>query len=46
MQKKNIHGFHAVSSRLRRLPDSVLELYVSAGRQDPRMREFLELAQK
>lgn len=46
MQKKNIHGFHAVSSRLRRLPDSVLELYISAARQDPRMRDLLELAQK
>ncbi len=46
MQKKTIHGFHAVNSRLRRLPDSVLEIYISAGRQDPRMRELVELAEQ
>lgn len=46
MQKKTIHGFHAVNSRLRRLSDSVLELYISAGRQDPRMRELVELAEQ
>ncbi len=44
MQKKTIFGFHAVKSRLRRLPDSVIELYINAGRNDPRMRELVELA--
>ncbi|MDR3410561.1 MAG: 23S rRNA (guanosine(2251)-2'-O)-methyltransferase RlmB [Formivibrio sp.] len=46
MQKKTIFGFHAVKSRLSRLPDSVLELYVNASRNDPRMRELVDLAGK
>lgn len=45
MQKKTIHGFHAVNSRLRRLPDSVLEIYLSTSRQDPRMKELIALAE-
>jgi 23S rRNA (guanosine2251-2'-O)-methyltransferase len=44
MQKKIIHGFHAVSARLRRFPDSVLELYVSSERSDPRMKDLLKAA--
>ncbi|SFZ75049.1 23S rRNA (guanosine(2251)-2'-O)-methyltransferase RlmB [Chitinimonas taiwanensis] len=39
-----LHGFHAVTARLSRLPDSVLELYVSRERHDPRMNELLKLA--
>lgn len=46
MQKKIIHGFHAIRSRLSRLPDSVQEVYVSVGRNDPRMRDLLVLAEK
>jgi len=46
MQKKTIYGFHAVNSRLRRLPDSVLEIYVVAVRNDPRMRDLLTLAEQ
>ena len=46
MQKKIIHGFHAVRSRLSRLPDSVQEVYISASRSDPRMRDLLALAEK
>ncbi|PHV13340.1 23S rRNA (guanosine(2251)-2'-O)-methyltransferase RlmB [Chitinimonas sp. BJB300] len=41
-----LHGFHAVTARLTRLPDSVLELYVTRERNDPRMAELLKLAQQ
>ena len=40
-----IHGFHAVTSRLRQNADSVIELYVSAQRQDARLRDLLKLAE-
>jgi 23S rRNA (guanosine2251-2'-O)-methyltransferase len=46
MQKKIIHGFHAVTSRLRHQPDSVVELYIATGRQDPRMRDLIALAEQ
>lgn len=38
-----IHGFHAVTSRLRANPQSVIEVYVDAARQDRRARELLAL---
>ncbi len=41
-----IHGFHAVTARLRHDPEGVIELYVAAGRQDARMRDLLELASR
>ena len=41
-QNKVIHGFHAVGSRLRRFPDSVLEVYVNSERNDPRMKDLLK----
>ncbi|HEY9100867.1 23S rRNA (guanosine(2251)-2'-O)-methyltransferase RlmB [Chitinimonas sp.] len=40
-----LHGFHAVTARLSRLPESVLELYVAKERHDPRMSELLKLAE-
>jgi 23S rRNA (guanosine2251-2'-O)-methyltransferase len=40
-----IHGFHAVTSRLRQYPDSVKELYVDATREDRRARELLQTAE-
>ena len=40
-----IHGFHAVTTRLRQNPDSVIELYVSAQRQDARLRDLLKVAE-
>lgn len=40
-----IHGFHAVTSRLRQNADSVVELYVSSQRQDARLRDLLKLAE-
>ncbi|MDR2032214.1 MAG: 23S rRNA (guanosine(2251)-2'-O)-methyltransferase RlmB [Azoarcus sp.] len=40
-----IHGFHAVLGRLRREPDTVFELYLSALRNDARAREIHKLAE-
>jgi len=40
-----IYGLHAVSARLRHHPQSVLELFVNAGRHDRRLRDALALAQ-
>ncbi|WP_255991068.1 23S rRNA (guanosine(2251)-2'-O)-methyltransferase RlmB [Chitinolyticbacter albus] len=45
MQKKTLHGFHAVSARLKRFPDSVLEIYLDAGRNDVRARDLARLAE-
>lgn len=39
-----IHGFHAVTAKLRHDPEGVREIYCAAGRQDGRMRDLLELA--
>ncbi|UXY14066.1 23S rRNA (guanosine(2251)-2'-O)-methyltransferase RlmB [Chitiniphilus purpureus] len=44
MQKKTLHGFHAVGARLKRFPDSVLEIYLDPARQDARARELARLA--
>jgi 23S rRNA (guanosine2251-2'-O)-methyltransferase len=43
---QTIFGFHAVVSRLRTRADSVRELYVAEGRQDPRMKDLLKLAEE
>ena len=40
-----IYGLHAVSARLRHHPQSVVELFVNAGRHDRRLRDALALAQ-
>jgi 23S rRNA (guanosine2251-2'-O)-methyltransferase len=40
-----IFGFHAVNARLRHHPDSVVEIFVHAGRHDPRLRDLLATAQ-
>ena len=39
-----IVGFHAVNARLRHHPDSVVEIFVHAGRHDPRLRDLLATA--
>lgn len=39
-----IHGFHAVTAKLRQAADDVRELFVAEGRQDGRMRDLLKLA--
>ncbi|MBI3140867.1 MAG: 23S rRNA (guanosine(2251)-2'-O)-methyltransferase RlmB [Rhodocyclales bacterium] len=40
-----IYGFHAVNARLRQGADSVAEIYVAAGRHDPRARDLVKLAE-
>jgi len=40
-----IHGFHAVTARIRQNADSVLEIYVDTQRRDPRARDLLKLAE-
>jgi 23S rRNA (guanosine2251-2'-O)-methyltransferase len=37
-----LHGFHAVSARLRHAPGSVREVYVDASRRDARMRTLID----
>ncbi|MBK7686804.1 MAG: 23S rRNA (guanosine(2251)-2'-O)-methyltransferase RlmB [Rhodocyclaceae bacterium] len=39
-----IHGFHAVTAKLRQASDDVRELFIAEGRQDGRMRDLLKLA--
>jgi 23S rRNA (guanosine2251-2'-O)-methyltransferase len=45
MKLGRLMGFHAVLARIGRHPDSVVELYVSAGREDQRMRTLLAAAE-
>ncbi|MFS0753706.1 23S rRNA (guanosine(2251)-2'-O)-methyltransferase RlmB [Noviherbaspirillum sp. 1P10PC] len=45
MKSKLIFGFHAVTARLRHEAESIEEIYVDAGRHDPRMRELLRAVQ-
>lgn len=40
-----IYGLHAVASRIRQNPGSVLELYLDQERHDPRVRELQQAAQ-
>lgn len=40
-----IHGFHAVTSRLRQNSDGVQEIYLDQGRHDQRSRDLLQLAE-
>lgn len=44
-ESRIIHGFHAITARLRQQPDSLLELYVDVKRRDVRLRELLKLAE-
>jgi len=37
---RTLHGFHAVTARLRQRPESVRAIYVDAGRHDARAREL------
>lgn len=39
-----LFGFHAVTARLRQRPDAVHDLYVLAGRRDPRLADLVERA--
>ena len=40
-----IHGFHAVTAKLRHAADDVKDITVAEGRQDGRMRDLLKLAE-
>ncbi|MCF8176630.1 MAG: 23S rRNA (guanosine(2251)-2'-O)-methyltransferase RlmB, partial [Burkholderiaceae bacterium] len=40
-----IHGFHAITAKLRHAADDVKEITVAEGRQDGRMRDLLKLAE-
>lgn len=40
-----IYGFHAVSARLRQMPEAVFEIYFDAERKDARARKFVALAE-
>ena len=40
-----IYGFHAVSAKLRHVPDAVLEIFLTADRKDARVRKFLAQAE-
>src|SRR5512135_1215619 len=40
-----LFGFHTVTARLRRRPDSVREVYVAGARQDARVRDLVTRAQ-
>lgn len=42
MKARWVYGFHAVQARLRAAPQTILEVWVDAARQDARMRDFLE----
>ncbi|PKO83248.1 MAG: 23S rRNA (guanosine(2251)-2'-O)-methyltransferase RlmB [Betaproteobacteria bacterium HGW-Betaproteobacteria-11] len=41
-----IHGFHAITAKLRHAAEDVREIFVAEGRQDGRMRDLLALAKK
>jgi 23S rRNA (guanosine2251-2'-O)-methyltransferase len=45
VQSVLIYGFHAVTSRLRQNPASVLEIHLDEGRHDQRSRDLLRLAE-
>lgn len=40
-----IHGFHAVTAKLRHAPEDVTEIYVAEGRQDARSRDLVRAAE-
>lgn len=43
-ESRIVHGFHAVTSRLRSAPDTVREVFVDAARSDKRCAELLKFA--
>jgi 23S rRNA (guanosine2251-2'-O)-methyltransferase len=44
MSRKTLYGFHAVIARLKRFPDSVIEIFCKEDRHDTRMQTVLSLA--
>lgn len=45
MSRLIISGFHAVSSRIRQNPKSIVDLYLDSGRHDARARDLVQLAE-
>ena len=45
-ESRIIHGFHAVTARLRQKAGSVLEIYLDAAREDARAQELVRQAQE
>jgi len=43
-ETRTLHGFHAVTARLRQRPESVRALYVAHAKQGPRMRDLVARA--
>ena len=43
-ESRVIHGFHAVTSRLRSAPDGVREIFVDGARADRRSADLVQLA--
>lgn len=41
-----LYGFHAVAARLKRQPESILEIFLAEGRSDVRARELLVAAEQ
>jgi len=44
-ESRLIHGFHAVTAKLRHDPEGVREIYLAAARQDGRSRDLVQLAE-
>ncbi len=42
---RSLHGFHAVTARLRQRPESIRALYVADGRRDARLRDLVVRAE-
>lgn len=45
LETRFIHGFHAVTAKLRHDPESIIEIHVAAQRGDARVRELLAKAE-
>ncbi len=41
MSSRLIHGFHAITAKLRHDPDAVKEIFVDVARHDARARDLL-----
>src|SRR5688572_20833933 len=43
MQLQQIFGFHAVTGRLKRHPQTIKEIYIDVSRKDPRIQSLVKL---
>src|SRR5258706_15026285 len=46
MQLQHIFGFHAISSRIKRHPSTVQEIYLDESKRDPRIQSIIALAKQ